>query len=79
MRAFADVHELIVLTNLESHNAFLISKKMPQRERLLELRKIAVSQLQSLRKSRYTLAKIQSPFKHLDQGEKGDNSSGDKI
>lgn len=68
MRAFADVHQLIILTNLESNNAFLISKKMPQRERLLELRKIAVSQLQSLRTSRYTLAKIQSPFKHIEQG-----------
>ncbi|MES2426304.1 MAG: KilA-N domain-containing protein [Bacteroidota bacterium] len=65
MRDLADVHELIVLSNLENNNAYLISKGMPQRERLLELRKNAVSQLTSLRKSSYTLSKIQSPFKNI--------------
>lgn len=64
MRDFADVHELIVLTNLENNNAYLVSKKMPQGERLLELRNNAVSQLSSLRNSSYTLARIESPFKH---------------
>lgn len=71
MRDLADVHQLIVLTNLESSNAYLITKKMPQRDRLLELRKMAVTQLASLRNSNYTIEKIKSPF--------GINSSGDKL
>lgn len=65
MRDLADVHELIVLSNLENNNAYLISKGMPQRERLLELRKNAVFQLASLRKSNYNLPKIESPFKKI--------------
>jgi hypothetical protein len=40
---------------------------LPQRERLLELRKNAISQLLSLRKSPYTLDKIKSPFKKESQ------------
>ncbi len=62
MRDFADAHQLIVLSNLETNNAFLISKGMSQEQRLLELRKLALFQLQSLRKSSYTIEKIQSPF-----------------
>ena len=63
MRDLADVHQLIVLSNLENNNAYLISKGMPQRDRLLELRKNAITQLKSLKSSTYTLEKIQSPFK----------------
>jgi hypothetical protein len=65
MRDFADVHQLIVLSNLENNNAYLISKGMPQGQRLLELRKSAISQLESLRKSSYTIEKIQSPLKQV--------------
>ena len=65
MRDFADLHQLIVLSNLENNNAYLISKGMPQRERLLELRKNAVSQLKSLRASSYSTNKIQSPFNKI--------------
>lgn len=65
MRDMADVHQLIVLSNLENTNAFLIERNIPQSHRLLELRKSAVSQLTSLRKSSYTIDKIQSPFKQV--------------
>lgn len=75
MRDLADVHQLIVLSNLENNNAYLISKGMPQRERLLELRKNAIAQLKSLRKSSYTLDKIQSPFK-IEKGTQSPNKIG---
>lgn len=65
MRDLADVHQLMVLSNLENNNAYLISKGLTQSQRLLELRKTAVSQLNSLRKSAYTIEKIQSPFKQI--------------
>jgi hypothetical protein len=64
MRNFADLHQLTVLSNLENNNAYLISKGLSQSQRLLELRKFALSQLLTLRKSSYTLERIQSPFKH---------------
>lgn len=60
MRDFADVHQLIVLSNLENNNAYLIGKGMPQSERLLELRKSALSQLESLHKSAYQIDRIHS-------------------
>lgn len=63
MRDLADVHQLIVLSNLESSNAYLIGKGDSQHQRLLELRKIATSQLASLKKSTFTLNKIESPYK----------------
>lgn len=61
MRDAADIHQLIVLSNLESGNAYLISKGMPKNERLLELRKSVIYQLKSLRRSNYNFANIQSP------------------
>ncbi|GAA3960896.1 KilA-N domain-containing protein [Mucilaginibacter dorajii] len=67
MRDLADVHQLIVLSNLENNNAYLIGKGVPQRDRLLDLRKNAISQLKSLRKSSYTTDKIKSPFR-LEKG-----------
>ncbi|SHG93502.1 KilA-N domain-containing protein [Pedobacter caeni] len=63
MRDLADIHQLIVLSNLENNNAYLIEKGMSQEGRLLELRKIAVTQLKSLRKSSYTTEKIQAKLK----------------
>lgn len=76
MRSFADVHQLIVLTNLESTNAFLVSQKVPQRDRLLHLRRMAIDQLKSLRKSNYSIDKIKSPYKHLEIAKK--SNSGDE-
>jgi len=65
MRDLADVHQLIVLSNLEGINAMLIKNGINQSMRLLELRKVAIQQLTSLRKSGYTIDKIQSPFKTI--------------
>lgn len=45
IRDYASLGELLVLGNLESYNAILISKNISQQERLIELRKIARQQL----------------------------------
>lgn len=62
IRDTADIHQLIVLSNLESGNAYLIGGGISQLDRLPELRKMAVSQLLSLRRSAYTIEKIQGLF-----------------
>ena len=48
MRDYADVCQLIVLVNLESMNAELIKRELPQGERLVYLRKMAWEQMASL-------------------------------
>ena len=50
MRDYASLNELLVLANMESYNAILISKGMDQKERMIELRKLARTQLMSLEK-----------------------------
>lgn len=50
MRDYASLNELLVLANMESYNAVLISKGIEQKERMLELRSLARSQLASLEK-----------------------------
>ena len=50
MRDYASLNELLVLANMESYNAILISKDMKQKERMIELRKLARTQLLSLEK-----------------------------
>lgn len=79
MRDTADVHQLIVLSNLESNNAYLISKGMSQHERLSELRNMAIAQLQSLRKSKYSLAKMQSPFGSGNDNQHSNNNDKSDI
>ena len=46
----ASMNELLVLSNMESYNAVLIGKGMDQKERMIELRKLARTQLMSLEK-----------------------------
>jgi len=48
MRDYATLHQLLVLANLESHNAAFINEKMPQRERIEKLRGIAERELRIL-------------------------------
>ena len=48
IRDYASLNELLVLANMESYNAVLISKGMQQQERMIELRKLARTQLTSL-------------------------------
>ena len=50
IRDYVSLNELLVLANMESYNAILISKGMEQKERMIELRKLARTQLISLEK-----------------------------
>ncbi len=50
MRDYASLNELLVLANMESYNAVLISKGMEQKERMIELRNLARRQLVSIEK-----------------------------
>lgn len=60
IRDFADVPQLTVLANLESHNADLIRQGLPPKERILKLRELAIIQLKSLRNINFTYP-IESP------------------
>jgi hypothetical protein len=48
IRDYATLEQLVVLTNLESLNAVLISQGLQASERLLQLNKIAIQQLKTL-------------------------------
>ncbi|HEY1165390.1 MAG TPA: KilA-N domain-containing protein [Chitinophaga sp.] len=48
IRDTATLEQLVVLSNLESLNAVLIHQQVPQPERLLQLNKIAITQMKSL-------------------------------
>lgn len=48
MRDTATIEQLVVLSNLESINSVLIHQGLSQTERLLQLNKIAISQMKSL-------------------------------
>ena len=50
IRDYSSLNELLVLSNMESYNAILISKGIEQKERMIELRKLAKSQLLALEK-----------------------------
>ncbi len=48
VRDDATLEQLVVLSNMESINALLIQQKLPQSQRLIELNKVAISQMRSL-------------------------------
>jgi len=48
IRDFASLEQLVVLSNMESINALLIRQGSPQSERLLQLNKVAITQMKSL-------------------------------
>ncbi|MDU5086310.1 MAG: KilA-N domain-containing protein [Anaerococcus vaginalis] len=48
MRDYANLNELLVLANMESYNAVLIRKGVGQKERMMELRNLARTQMISL-------------------------------
>jgi len=54
IRDYATLEQLVVLSNLESINALLINQGLPQNERLIELNKIAITQMKSLLESSTT-------------------------
>ena len=48
IRDYATIEQLVVLTNLESLNSVMISQMLTQPERLLQLNRIAITQMKSL-------------------------------
>lgn len=58
MRDYASLNELLVLANMESYNAVLISKGIEQKERMVELRKLARTQIVSLEKLNSDIKKL---------------------
>ena len=56
IRDYANLNELLVLANMESYNSILIEKGINQKERLIELRKFAINQLDSLAKISHNFA-----------------------
>ena len=51
IRDEATIEQLVVLSNMESINALLIRKEIPQSDRLTELNRVAITQMKSLLKS----------------------------
>ncbi len=48
IRDYANLEQLVVLSNLESINALLIQQGLSQSERLIQLNKVAIIQMKSL-------------------------------
>ena len=48
MRDDASIEQLIVLSNMESINALLIEQGLPQKDRLIQLNNVAITQMKSL-------------------------------
>ena len=48
IRDYATLEQLVVLSNMESINALLIRQNLPQSERLVQLNKVAITQMKSL-------------------------------
>ncbi|MCC5931338.1 MAG: hypothetical protein JJU28_18965 [Cyclobacteriaceae bacterium] len=51
IRDYATLEQLVVLSNMESINALLIRQGVTQKERLIELNKVAITQMKSLLES----------------------------
>ncbi len=51
IRDYATLEQLVVLSNMESINALLIRQRLSQKERLIELNKVAITQMKSLLES----------------------------
>lgn len=58
MRDYASLNELLVLANMESYNAILITKGLGQKERMIELRNLARTQMVSLEKLNSSIKKL---------------------
>ena len=48
IRDYATLEQLVVLSNMESINALLIQQNLPQYDRLVQLNKVAITQMKSL-------------------------------
>ena len=54
IRDYATMEQLVVLSNMESINALLIRQGLSQNERLIQLNKVAITQMKSLTESNVT-------------------------
>jgi len=52
IRDYATLEQLVVLSNLESINALLIQQNLSQCDRLVQLNKVAITQMKSLLENR---------------------------
>ena len=52
IRDYATLEQLVVLSNMESINALLIQQQLTQGERLVQLNKVAITQMRSLVENR---------------------------
>lgn len=52
VRDYATLEQLVVLSNMESINALLIGQGLEQKERLIQLNKVAITQIKSLIESK---------------------------
>ncbi len=52
IRDYATLEQLVVLSNMESINALLIQQNLSQNERLIQLNKVAITQMKSLTESK---------------------------
>jgi len=52
VRDYATLEQLVVLSNMESINALLIQQQLTQSERLVQLNKVAITQMRSLLENR---------------------------
>ena len=67
MRDYASLNELLVLANMESYNAILSGKGVEQKERMIELRKLARTQLMSIEKLNNTgIKNLENKVKEID-------------
>ena len=58
IRDYASLNELLVLANVESYNAVIIGKGIEQKERMIELRKLARTQIVSFEKLNSGIKKL---------------------
>ncbi len=68
IRDYASLNELLVLSNMESYNAIMIEKRVSQADRMIELRKLARTQLLALEKLNDT------SIKGLEEKQKSNQS-----
>lgn len=61
IRDTANLHQLTVLSNLESYNSILLKMNYPKEARFSQLRTLAVDQLKTLYKSNSTIDKLRAP------------------
>ncbi len=60
IRDYSSINQLLVLANMESYNAILIEQGLPQSERLVQLRQLALKQLQSLESLNIRLPQLEN-------------------